>query len=37
MTKGSQIVGMMAPNWLRLEVKEHEQVPNTKIFSNIDL
>lgn len=37
MTKGTQIVGMTASNWLRLEVGEHEQTPNTKIYSNVDL
>lgn len=31
MTEGKNIIGLMAPNWLRLEVKEGEQIPNTKI------
>lgn len=26
----------MVPNWLRLEVKEGEQHPNTKIYSDIN-
>jgi hypothetical protein len=37
MTKGTQIIGMTASNWLRLEVGVHEQILNTKIYSNIDL
>jgi hypothetical protein len=37
MTNGNNIVGLLAPNWLRLEVAEHDQAPNTKIYSVFDL
>jgi len=33
MTVGNENVGMLACNWLRLDVKEGEQVPNVKIYS----
>ena len=26
----------MAPNWLRLEVEENQQAPNTKIYTDVD-
>jgi hypothetical protein len=36
-TKGRNILGITASNWLRLEVGEHEQILKTKIYSQIDL
>lgn len=27
----------MAPNWLRLDVAENDQKPNTKIYSDFDM
>lgn len=33
---GGESAGMMAPNWLRLEVLENQQIPNTKIYTELD-
>ena len=33
---GSSSAGMLVNNWLRLEVPEGEQKPNTKIFTGVD-
>ena len=33
---GHGVEGLMVNNWLRLEVEEDDQVPNTKIFTGID-
>jgi hypothetical protein len=32
-TYGKHTAGLLAPNWLRLEVAEDQQFPNTKIYS----
>ena len=37
MIRGNNIVGLMAPNWLRLDVAENDQKPNTKIYSDFDM
>ena len=33
---GYGLAGMMVPNWLRLDVAEGEQIPNTKIYRDIN-
>jgi hypothetical protein len=37
MNRGHNIIGLLAPNWLRLDVKEHEQEPNVKLYSDFNL
>ena len=36
MNQGLQIVGMTACNWLRLDVKEGEEEPNVRIYSDFN-